>query len=112
MTTEPSTPPTAASNEAEPDQLEGDRELFSTTMPFLWHPYLYRYGTNAKVPGERSYTVRVRIDPPTWMGHDPVNGRRHERPVDVVFEDRRFAPGRRPSPDARARGADSPYAGG
>ena len=43
--------------------LEGDRELFSTTMPFLWHPYLYHYGTNAKVPGEGPYTVRVRIDP-------------------------------------------------
>ena len=32
-------------------------------MPFLWHPYLYHYGTNAKVPGEGPYTVRVRIDP-------------------------------------------------
>jgi hypothetical protein len=73
MTTEPTTPPMAASNEAEP--------------------------------------VRVRIDPPTWMRHDPVNGRRYERPVDVVFEDRRFTPGRKPSPDARPRGADSSYAG-
>jgi hypothetical protein len=91
--------------------LEGDRELFSTTMPFLWHPYLYHYGTNAKVPGEGPYTVRVRIDPPTWMRHDPVNGRRYERPVDVVFEDRRFTPGRKPSPDAQPRGADSSYAG-
>ena len=91
--------------------LEGDRELFTTTMPFLWHPYLYHYGTNARVPGEGSYTVRVRIDPPTWMRHDPVNGRRYEQPVDVVFEDRPFKPGRKPSPDAQPRGADSSYAG-
>jgi uncharacterized protein involved in high-affinity Fe2+ transport len=91
--------------------LEGDEELFSTTMPFLWHPYLYHYGTNARVPGEGPYTVRVRIDPPAWMRHDPVNGKRYERPVDVEFEDRRFTPGRKPSPDAQPRGTDSPYAG-
>ncbi len=35
--------------------LEGDRELFTTPMPFLWHPYLYHYGTNARVP-ERAPT--------------------------------------------------------
>ena len=91
--------------------LEGDRELFTTTMPFLWHPYLYHYGTNARVPGDGPYTVRVRIDPPAWMRHDPVNGRRYEQPVDVVFEDRPFKPGRKPSPDAQPRGADSSYAG-
>jgi uncharacterized protein involved in high-affinity Fe2+ transport len=91
--------------------LEGDREVFTTTMPFLWHPYLYHYGTNARVPGDGPYTVRVRIAPPAWMRHDPVNGRRYEQPVDVVFEDRPFNPGRKPSPDAQPRGADSPYAG-
>jgi hypothetical protein len=91
--------------------LDGDRELFTTTMPFLWHPYLYHYGTNAKVPGEGPYTVRVRIDPPSFMRHDPVNGKRYADPVTVVFEDRRFTPGRKPSPDAGPRGADTTYAG-
>jgi hypothetical protein len=80
-------------------------------MPFLWHPYLYHYGTNARVPGEGPYTVRVRIDPPAFMRHDPVNGRRYERPVEVVFEDRGFTPGRKPSPDAQPRDGASPYAG-
>jgi uncharacterized protein involved in high-affinity Fe2+ transport len=91
---------------------EGDRELFTTTMPFLWHPYLYHYGTNAKVPGEGLYTVRVRIEAPTFMRHDPVNGKRYAEPVQVLFEDRRFTPGRKPSPDAQPRGADTGYAGG
>jgi hypothetical protein len=91
--------------------LEGDQELFTTTMPFLWHPYLYHYGSNARVPGEGPYTVRVRIDPPAFMRHDPVNGRRYEQPVEVVFADRRFRPGRKPSPDASPRGDDAPYAG-
>jgi Fe2+ transport protein len=91
--------------------LEGDRELFTTTMPFLWHPYLYHYGSNARVPGEGPYTVRVRIDPPAFMRHDPVNGKRYEQPVELVFADRRFKPGRKPSPDASPRGDDAPYAG-
>ena len=90
---------------------EGDRELFTTSMPFLWHPYLYHYGTNAKVPGEGPYTVRVHIDAPTFMRHDPVNGKRYAEPVDVVFDDRRFTLGRKPSPDAQPRGADTDYAG-
>jgi uncharacterized protein involved in high-affinity Fe2+ transport len=92
--------------------LDGDRELFTTPMPFLWHPYLYHYGTNARVPGEGPYTVRVHIAAPTFMRHDPVNGKRYAEPVEVVLPDRRFAPGRKPSPDAQPRGADTTYAGG
>jgi Fe2+ transport protein len=91
--------------------LDSDRELFTTAVPFLWHPYLYHYGTNARVPGEGPYAVRVRIDPPTFMRHDPVNGKRYAEPVDVVFEGLRFTPGRKPSPDAQPRGADTHYAG-
>jgi hypothetical protein len=45
------------------------------------------------------------------MRHDPVNGKRYAEPVDVVFEHRRFDPGRKPSPDAQPRGADTTYAG-
>jgi hypothetical protein len=43
----------------------------------------------------------------TFVRHDPVNGRRYEQPPEVTFEDRRFAPGRKPSPDAQPRGADT-----
>jgi hypothetical protein len=91
--------------------LEGERELFTTTMPFLWHPYLYHYGTNARVQGEGPYSVRVRVRPPTFMRHDPINGKRYEQPVELSFEDRRFELGRKPSPEARPRGPDSPFAG-
>jgi hypothetical protein len=55
--------------------------------------------------------VRVRIEPPAFMRHDPVNGKRYEQPVELVFADRRFKPGRKPSPDATPRGDDAPYAG-
>jgi hypothetical protein len=91
--------------------LEGDRELLTTTVPFLWHPYLYHYGTNARVPGEGHYTVRVRIEAPAFMRHDPVNGKRYEQPVELVFDDLRFKPGRKPSLEAQPRGPDAPDAG-
>ena len=91
--------------------LDGERELFRQQAPFLWHPFLYHYGFNAKVPGEGPFTVAVRIEPPTWMRHDPRNGRRYAEPVDVVFAEVGFEPGRKPSPDAGPRGSETPYAG-
>jgi hypothetical protein len=90
---------------------DGERDLFTTSLPFLWHPFLYHYGTNFRMPGKGTYTVRVHIEPPTYMRHDPVNGKRYAEPVDVLFEDIAFEPGRKPSPDAEPRGADAPYAG-
>jgi uncharacterized protein involved in high-affinity Fe2+ transport len=89
---------------------EGGTELFSTPMPFLWHPYLYHYGTNAKVPGRGPYDVKVHIAAPKYMRHDPVNGRRYAEPVEVSFSDRTFTPGRKESPEASPRGADTTYA--
>lgn len=91
--------------------LDGERELFRQQAPFLWHPFLHHYGFNAKVPGEGPFTVAVRIEPPTWMRHDPINGKRYAEPVDVVFADVGFEPGRKPSPDAGPRGPETPYAG-
>jgi hypothetical protein len=91
--------------------LDGERELLSTRLPFLWHPFLYHYGGNAHLPGEGPYNVRVRIEPPTFMRHDPVNGKRYMEPVEVTFEGIRFTLGVKPSPQAQPRGAAAPTAG-
>jgi hypothetical protein len=42
---------------------------------------------------------------------NPVNGKRYEEPVELVFRDRRFKLGRKPSPDAQSAWADTSYAG-
>jgi hypothetical protein len=91
--------------------LDGERTIFTHPAPFLWHPFLHHYGFNARVPGEGPFTVRVHIDPPSWMRHDPVNGKRFADPVDVEFADVSFEPGRKPSPDAQPRGTETGYAG-
>ncbi|GGP78929.1 iron transporter [Saccharothrix coeruleofusca] len=81
----------------------GGADVLDTRLPFLWHPFLHHYGTNFTMPGAGAYDVQVHIDPPTFMRHDPVNGRRYEQPVEVAFLNVAFEPGRKPSPDARPR---------
>lgn len=60
-------------------------EVGSHEQPLLWHPMIYHYGRNWTVPGDGDYTLRVHIDPPTFMRHDETNGRRFTEPVDVEF---------------------------
>jgi uncharacterized protein involved in high-affinity Fe2+ transport len=55
-------------------------------VPFVWHPGLYHYGANIKVPGDGSYKLDVMIKPPTFMRHDEVNGKRYAKTVEVTFE--------------------------
>jgi len=55
------------------------------TAPFLWHPGLYHYGTNIKVPGDGTYDVKVKIAPPRFARHDKTNGKRYADPVEVEF---------------------------
>lgn len=55
-------------------------------VPFLWHPGLYHYGANIKVPGDGKYTVTVEIAPPDFMRHDKINGQRYKDAVTVEFK--------------------------
>ena len=61
-------------------------EVGTHVQPFLWHPWLYHYGRNWKLPGSGTYTFHVRIEPPTYARHDPKNGKRYAEPVEVTFE--------------------------
>lgn len=53
---------------------------------FLWHPWLFHYGRNWKVPNEGPYTLRIRVEAPDFPRHDKVNGKRFEQPVEVEFK--------------------------
>jgi hypothetical protein len=55
-------------------------------LPMLWHPMLYHYGRNVPVPASGEYALRIRIEPPGFMRHDAVNGRRFLEPFEVEFE--------------------------
>ncbi len=60
-------------------------EVGTHEQPLLWHPMIYHYGRNWAVPSDGEYTLRVRVEPPTFMRHDEVNGRRFVEPVEVEF---------------------------
>jgi len=50
------------------------------------HPTIYHYGRNWEVLSDGTYALRVQIDPPAFMRHDEINGRRFMKPVDVEFD--------------------------
>jgi hypothetical protein len=76
--------------------IEADGQAIGThRQPFLWHPWLYHYGRNWEVPGDGSYRLRVRIEPPEFPRHDKINGRRYAEPVEVEFENVRVETGRK-----------------
>ena len=65
---------------------DGER-VGPTSVPMLWHPGLYHYGRNLSVPGDGTYTLDVRVEPPTFKRHDQTNGDRFGEPVEATFED-------------------------
>ena len=76
--------------------IEAEGQVIGThRQPFLWHPWLYHYGRNWEVPGDGSYWLRVRIEPPEFPRHDKINGRRYAEPVEVEFENVRVETGRK-----------------
>ena len=47
------------------------------------------------MPGDGSYRLRVRIEPPEFARHDKINGRRYAEPVEVEFRNVRVETGRK-----------------
>lgn len=64
---------------------DGD-EVGSFDLPFLWHPGLFHYGLNVKLPGDGAYKLQVEVAPPTFMRHDKKNGDRYAKTVEATFE--------------------------
>lgn len=54
-------------------------------IPYIWHPWLYHYGRNWRVPGDGKYTLHVKFDPPTYHRHDKDNGKRFAKGAEVTF---------------------------
>lgn len=86
------------------------RQLFTTDVPFLWHPFLYHYGINAEVPDAGPFDVAIRIQPADFMRHDAVNGHRYAEPAEAAFTQVRFNTGVKRSPDASPRAGAAPEA--
>jgi hypothetical protein len=70
------------------------REIGTFRHPLLWHPYLYHYGRNWRIPSDGRYSLRVRFPAPHFRRHDKENGDRFSEGADVTFKDVRLKTGR------------------
>jgi uncharacterized protein involved in high-affinity Fe2+ transport len=71
------------------------KEVGTHQQPFIWHPWLYHYGRNWKVPGDGEYTLRVRVDPADFPRHDKKNGKRFAEGVEVEFKNVKIETGQK-----------------
>lgn len=60
-------------------------EIGTHEQPLIWHPMIYHYGRNWKVPADGTYKLKVRVEPPQFLRHDKMNGQRFTEPVEVEF---------------------------
>lgn len=60
-------------------------KVAGATLPYLWHPWLYHYGSNVELPGAGTYSISVDVAVPTFARHDKENGHRFTSDVHVEF---------------------------
>ena len=73
---------------------KGGKAVGPFEVPFVWHPGLYHYGKNVKVPGDGPYKLDIVIKPPSFMRHDKINGKRYAKTVEVTFAEINIKTGR------------------
>lgn len=83
-------------------QLEITAELFDANgtslgakaCPFLWHPYIFHYGSMWHIPAKGSYSVEITIKKPAFGRHDEVLGKRYLSDVTIRFDGVSLSPSR------------------
>lgn len=53
--------------------------------PFMWHPWLYHYGENWRVPKAGKYDLLVNIKPPSYRRYGKTYGNQFLKPVVINF---------------------------
>jgi hypothetical protein len=73
-----------------------DTTVVDTIVPFIWHPFVYHYGIDGKIPAEGDYTAQVIIPAPRFHRHDEVRGKRYEHTVTARLGPVHLKPGTKP----------------
>lgn len=66
--------------------LRGDRVVEQVQPGLMWHPWLYHYGMNVRVPGSHAYRLRVQVEPPPYRRWTR-RGDFFAAPLDFTFDD-------------------------
>jgi len=64
-------------------------------VPFIWHPFLFHYGINCKIPKAGKYYAKVQIKKPSFHRHDETYGKRYKKDVTVTLGPITLKPGRK-----------------
>jgi uncharacterized protein involved in high-affinity Fe2+ transport len=70
--------------------------MYEDDLPFLWHPFLWHYGSNFHLDGAGKYNFEVTIMQPQFGRHDQTEGRRYQHDTIVNFDKVQLRPGRQP----------------
>ncbi len=66
---------------------KGDRQIGTFKQMFMWHPWLYHYGENWRVPkGDDDYRLHIHMDAPAYRRFGKTDGRQFTAPIDVDFK--------------------------
>jgi uncharacterized protein involved in high-affinity Fe2+ transport len=66
---------------------KGDQKISMQKVPFMWHPWLYHYGLNWRVPAAgKNYRFMVHFDPPAYRRYGKNMGKQFTNPVDIEFD--------------------------
>lgn len=73
----------------------GGHKIGTHRQPFMWHPWLYHYGENWRIPESGVYKLRVRFQPPEFRRYGRAAGKRFAKPVDIEFDHVRMETGQK-----------------
>ena len=60
-------------------------KIGSKTEMFMWHPWLYHYGENWRVPKGGNYQLKVHIEPPAYRRYGQTLGNQFAQPLNITF---------------------------
>lgn len=66
--------------------LQGEEPVEEVQPGLMWHPWLYHYGENVRVPGTDAYRLRVQVAPPAYRRWTRL-GDFFTAPLDFTFDD-------------------------
>lgn len=71
-------------------------EDFGTqSIPFMWHPWLYHYGENWRVPATGTYRLRIHADAPTFRRYGRQVGQAFASAIDTEFDNVKIISGQK-----------------
>ncbi len=63
------------------------KSLGTKSVPFMWHPWLYHYGENWRIPSSgKQYSAHVHVDAPPYKRYGKQWGNQFAVPVDIDFD--------------------------